>query len=100
MLGGLPAPSSRWRQRSPETHPYPWKGKGLESRSSVVAKTGGAGNSLPDPAMNLGGCGQTPKGSGTVTAKERGEEANLDPSEENPETTGRSLGSGSAPGLS
>lgn len=40
--------------------------------------------------MNLGGCGQTPKDSGTVTAKDRGEEANLDPSEEDPETSGSS----------
>ena len=50
--------------------------------------------------MNSGGCGRTPKDSGTETAKERGEEANLDHnSGEDPETTRSSLSSGSAPGL-
>lgn len=38
--------------------------------------------------MSFGGCGQTPVGSKMVTAKERGEEANLDPSREDSETTG------------
>ena len=46
--------------------------------------------------MSLGGCGQTPENSGVVKANERGEEAILDPNEEDSETMGSTLGSGNA----
>lgn len=53
---------------------------------------------LPQSCNELGRVWTDPKASGTVTAKERGEEANLDPSGEVPEAINSSLGSGSAPG--
>lgn len=46
--------------------------------------------------MSLGGCGQTPEDSGVVKANERGEEAILDPNEEDSETMGSTLSSGNA----
>lgn len=50
--------------------------------------------------MNLGGCGRTPKDSGTETAKERREEANLNHNGgEDPDTTGAASAQEVPPGL-
>lgn len=60
----------------------------LKSLSSTIVRIGEAETSLPLPAMNFCGCGQNPVGSKMVKAKEREEEANLDPGGEDSETTG------------